>query len=85
MGSVFIIPRACVKNGDDRLVVPNSAARSVVDARRGSHATHVFSYQGLIMRHMLTSAWKRARQRAGLPLVRVHDTTRLLPTVSLGN
>lgn len=41
--------------------------------RRGSHATHVLSYQGLIMRHMLTSAWKRARQRAGLRLVRVHD------------
>jgi len=62
-----------VKNGDDRLVVLNSAARSVVEARRGSHATHVFSYEGLPMRHMLTSAWKRARQRAGLPLVRVHD------------
>jgi integrase len=71
--SVFIIPGARVKNGDDRLVVFNSVARSVVQARRGSHATHVFSYQGLIMRHMLTSAWKRARQRAGLPLVRVHD------------
>jgi integrase len=71
--SVFIIPGARVKNGDDRLVVFNSVARSVVQARRGSHATHVFSYQGLIMRHMLTSARKRARQRAGLPLVRVHD------------
>jgi integrase len=71
--SVFIIPGARVKNGDDRLVVLNSAARSVVQARRGSHGTHVFSYQGSPMRHMLTSAWKRARQRAGLPLVRVHD------------
>ena len=71
--SVFIIPGTLVKNGDDRLVVLNSVARSLVQARRGSHATHVFSYQGLPMRHMLTSAWKRARQRAGLPGVRVHD------------
>ena len=71
--SVFIIPGARVKNGDDRLVVLNTIARSVVQGRRGSHATHVFSYDGIPMRHMLTSAWKRARQRAGLPLVRVHD------------
>jgi integrase len=71
--SVFIIPAARVKNGDDRLVVLNSVARSVVQARRGSHATYVFSYEGLPMRRMLTSAWKRARQRAGLPLARVHD------------
>lgn len=34
--SVFIIPGARVKNGDDRLVVFNSVARSVVQARRAS-------------------------------------------------
>jgi integrase len=71
--SVFIIPGARVKNGDDRLVVLNNVARSVVQARRGLHATHVFSYEGLPIRHMLTPAWKRARQRVGLPLVRIHD------------
>jgi integrase len=27
----------------------------------------------IVLGKMLTSAWKRARQRAGLPLVRVHD------------
>jgi integrase len=82
--SVFIIPTARVKNGDDRLVVLNSAARSVVQARRGLHVTHVFSYQGLPMRRMLTSAWKRARQCAGLPLVRVRPQTHLWSTAARG-
>jgi len=71
--SVFIIPGSLVKNGEERLVVLNSPARAVVQKRRGLHPTHVFSYDGKPVRHMLTSAWKRARQRAGLPGVRVHD------------
>ena len=71
--SVFIIPGALVKNGDERLIVLNGVARSVVEARRGLHPTHVFSYEGKPLVHMLTSAWKRARQRAGLAAVRVHD------------
>jgi integrase len=33
--SVFIVPGGRVKNGDDRLVVLNGAARSVIDACRG--------------------------------------------------
>ena len=44
--SVFIIPGARVKNGEERLVVLNRIARSVVEARRGQHATHVFTYEG---------------------------------------
>ena len=43
---VFIIPGRYVKNADDRLVVLNRTAQSVVDAQRGHHATHVFAYQG---------------------------------------
>ena len=71
--AVFIIPSGWVKNGEERLVVLNRLAQSVVDARRGSHPTHVFTYDGHRIRRMLTSAWIRARRRAGLPLVRVHD------------
>ena len=71
--SVFIIPGEAVKNARDRLVVLNRTARQVLEARRGQHATFVFAFEGKPMRHMLTSAWKRARQRAELPLVRVHD------------
>ena len=71
--SAFIIPGARVKNEDDRFVVLNRAARSVIEARRGKHATHVFAYNGAPVQHMLNSAWKKARQRASLEHVRVHD------------
>ena len=71
--SVFIIPGQKVKNADDRLVVLNRIARSVVASRRGQHPTHVFTFEGKPSASMLNSAWKKARLRAGLPMVRVHD------------
>ena len=71
--SVFIVPGARVKNGEERLVVLNRVARSVVDARRGVDPVHVFTYEGHPINRMLTSGWLRARIRAGLPQVRVHD------------
>jgi len=71
--SVFLIPGHLVKNGDERLVVLNRVARSVVEAQRDKHPSHVFHYRGNPLKHMLTSAWKRARIRANLSQVRVHD------------
>jgi len=71
--SVFIIPGWQVKNGEDRLVVLNRIARSVIEARRGKHAKYVFVYKGRPVRRMLNTAWKKARSRAGLHHVRVHD------------
>src|SRR5262249_4855708 len=71
--SVFIIPGREVKNGQDRLVALNRIARSVVDNRRGDHSRFVFTYKGRPVLHMLNSAWKKARVRAGLAHVRVHD------------
>lgn len=71
--SVFIVPGEFVKNKQDRLIVLNRIAKSVVDARRGKYATHVFSYKGKPLDRMGNSAWQRARKRAGLPTVRVHD------------
>ncbi len=71
--SVFIVPGEFVKNGDERLVVLNRVASSVVDGLRGKHDSHVFSYRGKPVRRMLNSAWPRARRRVGLPQVRVHD------------
>jgi integrase len=62
-----------VKNGEDRLVILNRITRAVVDARRGRHATHVFAFKGKPMRRMLYSAWKKARARAALDGLRVHD------------
>ncbi len=70
---VFIIPGRHVKNTDDRLVVLNRVARSVVEARRSKHCTHVFTYRGKPVTGMLNSAWKRAREEANLSQVRVHD------------
>ena len=58
---VFIVPWHPVKNGDERLVVLNRIASSVVAAQRGRHPTHVFAYKGKPIARMLNSAWKRAR------------------------
>lgn len=71
--SVFIIPGSQVKNGDERLVVLNAVARSVIEARRGHGGAHVFTCKGKPVSRMMTSAWKRARIRIGLAQVRVHD------------
>jgi integrase len=71
--SVFVIPATVVKNKQDRLVVLNNVAKKVVESRRGNHATHVFAYQGRPLGRMHSSAWNRARVRAGLPTLRVHD------------
>lgn len=73
MGSVFIIPGEKVKNGDDRVVVLNRAARAVVERQRGKHAEYVFTYRGRSVTRMLNSGWLKARRLAELPKVRVHD------------
>jgi integrase len=71
--SVFIVPGDHVKNGDDRLIVLNRIATSVVEKQRGINPTHVFTYKGSPIGRMMTSSWKRARVRADLQQVRVHD------------
>jgi integrase len=71
--TVFIIPGSGVKNGDDRLVILNRIAKSVVDTCRGRHPVFVFPYEGRPVTRMLNSAWMKARKRAGLEQVRVHD------------
>lgn len=71
--TVFIVPAEFVKNRQDRLIVLNRVAKSVVEAQRGKHRTHVFSYNGAPLDRMGNSAWQRARKRAELPTVRVHD------------
>lgn len=70
---VFMIPSELVKNGEDRLVVCNQMARSVVNVGRGKHATHVFTYNGKPVSRMNATAWRNARVRVDLSHVRVHD------------
>lgn len=71
--SVFIVPGSLVKNGDERMVVLNHVAHSVVEDQRGKNPHYVFTYRGQPITRMLNSAWMRARKKAGLPQVRVHD------------
>lgn len=71
--SVFLIPRERVKNGEDRRVALNDVASSVVEGERGKHATHVFTYRGNPVTKMNNGAWKRARAKVGLPMVRIYD------------
>jgi integrase len=73
IGSVFIIPGCYVKNGEDRLVILNQAARNVIERQRGKHPRYVFTYQGNPILRMLNSAWLRARKQVDLNHVRVHD------------
>lgn len=40
---------------------------------RGQHSQFVFTYNGKPVNRMLRSAWKKARVRAELSQVRVHD------------
>ena len=81
--SVFVIPGDRVKNGADRLVVLNSVARSIIDEQRGLHPEYVFVYSQIRkagnepkfrpIETMNNTSWQKARRRANLPQVRVHD------------
>lgn len=68
--SVFLIPKEHVKNGEERLVVLNPVAKSVVESLRGSHPTHVFMHtskkqsEPQPVKKMNNTAWKSARERA---------------------
>lgn len=72
-GAAFIIPGKHVKNRDDRLVVLNKTAAGVIEEVRNQDPVFVFTYRGKPVRHILNSAWKKARVRAGFPNARVHD------------
>ena len=80
--SVFVIPawvvrngrmQSLVKNGEDRLVVLNDIAKEVIDRLRNICPTYVFTYAGRHVTRMFNTAWLKARARAGLRGVRIHD------------
>jgi integrase len=68
--SVFIIPGERVKNGEERLVVLNGIAKSVVESVRGLHPVSVFVRahkkvgEPQPVAKMNNTAWKAARERA---------------------
>ncbi len=71
--SVFIVPGARVKNREDRLVILNRIARSVIEEARDRHPEFVFTYRGRPVQTINNSGWQRARRAVGLEQVRVHD------------
>ncbi|WP_244215074.1 tyrosine-type recombinase/integrase [Pseudomonas sichuanensis] len=93
--SVFLIPaefggrheNSGVKNREERLVVLNRVAKSIIEGQRGISREWVFPYNGTAMHRMNDSAWKKARVRAaklwqeqhlrpahpGFASIRVHD------------
>jgi integrase len=68
--SVFLIPGERVKNGEERLVVLNQVARSVIERQRGLHPVHVFAHARETggspqpVTKINNTAWKSARERA---------------------
>jgi integrase len=44
--TVFVLPDTQAKNGEERVVVLNQIARSVVEGERGKHPVNVFCYKG---------------------------------------
>lgn len=85
--TVFVIPGLNTKNKEDRLIVLNRTARSVVGAQRGKDRIWVFPYDGRRLSRMYNKAWRQARREAsevyegeiggacpkGFQRVRVHD------------
>ena len=71
--SVFLIPSTIVKNKEDRLVVLNDVAKSVIDAQRGKHKTHVFTYRGNPLTRIYNSGWKVAREKAAAQYAKDHE------------
>ncbi len=71
--SVFVIPEEYVKNREERLIVLNRIAKGVIEEMRGGHPEYVFTYNGKPIPRIHNTAWRKARIRAGLPHVRVHD------------
>ena len=85
--TVFVVPGASTKNKEDRLIVLNRVARSIIEQQRGKHPTWVFPYRVDRVTRMYNSAWKHARDKAanrytqelgsspppGFRSIRVHD------------
>jgi len=67
--SVFIIPGEQIKNGEERLVVLNRVAKSVIESVRGLHPVDVFVRahrkvgDSRPVTKMNNTAWKAARER----------------------
>ena len=79
--SVFVVPKRYVKGRkQDRVVVCNSVAQSIIESVRGMHAEFVFVYSQAVekpryrpIETMNNTAWQKWRLRCGLGNFRPHD------------
>lgn len=62
-----------MKAGDPFAPALSESALEILRAQRGRHGEFVFTYKGNPMKRASTSAWYRAKRRAGLLNVRWHD------------
>ncbi len=59
--------------GKGRVGVCNSVAQSVIERQRNKHPTHVFTYRSHPIEPMNNNGWRKARERAKLDDLHVHD------------
>lgn len=81
--SVFVVPRDHVKGRkQERVLICNSVAQGIVDEQRGVHPDYVFTYpkpkgkgrvEHVPVQHINNTGWEKARDRAGLDDLHVHD------------
>ena len=48
-------------------------AQSIIEVQRGQDDEYVFPYQGHRIETMNNNAWQRARKKAGIPDLHIHD------------
>ncbi|MGD0959556.1 MAG: tyrosine-type recombinase/integrase [Methylomonas sp.] len=70
---MFVIEDVDAKNNKERIVVLDSTARNLVNARRGNGSDYVFDYEGRRLDRMNNRAWRNVIANSGLSGVRVHD------------
>jgi len=71
--SVFVIPGDKTKNTDDRVIPLNRIATQCIQEERGKHPEYVFTFRNQPIAHMNNTSWQKARKRADLQHVRIHD------------
>ena len=62
--NVFVLPEYIAKNNEERVVVLNSVAASVIESQRGKHPSRVFTYKDRPLASIYGHGWTGARRRA---------------------
>jgi integrase len=71
--SVFVIPAEAFKSKRAHVVILNDVAWSIIQTQRDLDPIWVFPFRGRRVGTMNNTAWQRARRKANLRPVRIHD------------